>query len=397
MALPPAALLSATTQLAGTMTHALNNVLRANSAGDIGTSISSLISFMDPRWGSNLGLGLGGDDFGLMQSVALRMGLLSVMGDQGPESVALGLARQGGPFRDLLYDLAHAPEEDRDSGGLRVVVNLLRAELSAMVSIETLTRRRQDLADTLTRLDGGDIQERDLSLGRQREIFGPGVFQVRGAGDAPAAINDTLSRDGPTVTADIRSVIEAGIAPKLRQPPDHAGWVPTAQFLADYLRGGVYMDGRRLFGQLGGSGEDFVRLFPNRRAAALLSQIAHQEFLGIVPEAFLRLQPPAAATDGLGLLGVSATHPQMADMEGNKHFQELCIDTLREQGRYRISGLVVKQAGPYNPTGDPSLSAERMLYGLSVEVTLGSQPDDQPTVDRVTADFLLRGHEGEQP
>ena len=333
-----------------------------------------------------------------MQSVALRMGLLSVMGEQGPESVALGLARQGGPFRDLLYDLAHAPAEDENSGSLRVVVNLLRAELSAMVSIDTLTQLRPNLADTLTRLDGQDIQERDLSLARQRELFGPGVFQARGAGDAPATINDapgapgTLSRDWPAVTAHIRSVVEAGIAPKLRQPPDHAGWVPTDQFLTDYLRGGIYMDGCRLFGQLGGSGEDFVRLFPNRRAAALLSQIVHQQFLGIVPDAIVN-----CATDGVGLLAVSIGHPQMGNMAGSEHFQELCIDTLnREQGRYRISGLVIKQAGSYNPQGGPSLSAERMLHELSVEVTLGNQPDDQPTVDKITADFLLRGHEDEQ-
>ena len=58
MALPPAALLPATTQLAGTMTHTLKNVLRANNAGDIVTTLSSLNSVMGTLWASHQGQGL---------------------------------------------------------------------------------------------------------------------------------------------------------------------------------------------------------------------------------------------------------------------------------------------------------------------------------------------------
>jgi len=311
----------------------------------------------------------------------MRMGLRELMGQEGPDTFASGLARQGGPFRDMLYTLAKEPfVKGQDA------ISACMWFVSAMKDVFSPA--------TLARLDMGAIRERDLSIARQREILGD-EFVTRGAGVALPALkelNKTLPGDMP----GIRDYILSDAQEMLLNGPDRSRDISglSKQFMLDYMRSGVYVNGKH-HDLKNTSAQGFLNLFPgDPYAAEKLSNLAHQGLPALIMNGMAKPALQRQAGNQVFLANCIA-NPDLLRL-GTK-IGDLCINSLDPGlGVYRVSATI------YTPSSNPASSVERVMYEISVDVNLGApgaNPRPAPIVQNVQADFLVRGREevpGEQ-
>ena len=384
-------------QLSGDSMGMVREIFKADSGANVRQTLDDLNRLTGDAWGELRGQTrhlppeqqLDADDQGNLIHLALLMNLDEIMGAANPESLALGLARPGGPFRDALYDCR------RVSSQLIMAYRLQSALISRLP--ETGAKRLEQA------LNHGNIRERDLSLARQREIFGPGVFEVRGA-----SLTESVRQMGftealvPSLT-QARSAIEARMMTNagkdLREgiPEDKApGRLTTPEqlaaraahlstgFILDFPRGGVYVDGRYHHPASPPAGTntsmmDFIALFPNPRAAGFISNLLSQSLPGLTLDAQMFATTGAAQA----FFQVTQTDPVFTDGRV-KIIQDFRVDTLdAAAGRYRLSAQFHKIAA------EDEAEVDRFMSETTLEVTLS----DPPTVDSARIDFLLRGRE----
>jgi hypothetical protein len=327
----------------------------------------------------------GADFFTPAHLLAMRMGTLNIMGKDNPQGFAQALTRPG-PFRDALHSVGSEPTEGNDH--IQQALNWFNGGMTGILPDETLTEIRNP----------HKIHERDLSLPRQREIMGEGVYAARGAGIARpelAALNRNLSREMPAIREHIRASAEID----LRQGPkgERTALGLSHAFAIDYPRGGVFVDGRYYNPYdpqspasrrgTGTSEQDFINLFPDARTAGLLSNLAGQNLPGLFYDAM-----------GVGVApeiseAVSQNFIVSQEMQGGSRTQNVRIETLdADQGRYRLTGFLGASSS------NSESAVERFMYEVSVDVNLGAPGLDdasrpEPSVEDVRLDMLFRGRE----
>jgi hypothetical protein len=400
---PDAALLPAMAQMADNVAGIFGDILDAKDGNEVRQLLSGLGLAMNSATTFNPDFaGKGGEFFATAHHLSMRMGILELMGKDNPQAFAQALTRPG-PFRDALHSVATHTDEDNNRQILYEPLHWLQAGMTRILPDETLEGP----------LDPFETHERDLSLSRQREILGEGVYVARGA-EIPrpelAALNQRLGQDLPELTGlnqslsrempAIREHIRASAETDLRRGPKggRADSGLSGLFAGDYLRGGVFVDGRyynpydpqspasRL--GTGTSEQDFINLFPDARTAGLLSNLAAQNLPGYFQKAMLRAVSPETSER---VLQNTLLNP---DLVGSGNVQDnIRIETLNaDQGRYRLSGF-------YCASSSNSESAvERFMYEVSVDVNLGPPGLDdtsrpEPSVEDVRVEFLLRGRE----
>ena len=382
---PDAALVPVMTQMASTVASAFGAILEARN----GNEVRELLSYLSISMRSATTLNpdfadRGADFFTPAHLLAMRMGLVNLMGEDDPQVFARALIRPG-PFRDMLHGAVNHPDEMTNTF-IRNVLGWFNGGMTRVLPDEMLMQT----------LNSYEVRERDLSLPRQREILGEGVYVARGAEmavPALAGLNRSLARDMPAIREDIRAQAETD----LRQGPGNNARADSGlsqQFVVDYQRGGVFVHGRhynpRPAAQAGGTGtteQDFISLFPDARTAGLLSNLAAQNLPAMVFTALMRdhqlMIEHSVASQSLASAG---------DADGRRQ-QNMRIDTLdAEQGRYRVSALLSLASN------DPASGVERYLQEVSVDVNLGAPGLDEssrppPSVEAVHVDVLLRGRE----
>jgi hypothetical protein len=399
---PKPELAQAAAQLSGSSMYLTRDIVAAQSGAGAQEALGNLDELTDGVWAGLQALTgelpperqLGGDDREALLHLALLMNFDSMLGTAAPESLARGLGREGGPLRDALYDCRGA-----ESGSLADrQLTMVKSMQSALTS-----RLSEDGTQRLAAaLNPDNIRERDLSLSRQREIFGTEVLEVRGASlaesarrarfappaagvgqsmiqarpamDAHVATNALISlRDGPADDRDPKLTPEQ-LAARAAQPL-------STLFSKDFRRGGVYVDGRYHHPApppvgTQSSEADFIALFPNPRAARLISNLLAQNLPGMAMDA----QMNAPADVAQAFVSIYAD-PELA---GGRVIHDFRVDTLdAAAGRYRLSAQLQQIAAP------DTAGVDRFMSEVTLDVTLG----DPPTVDSAKLDFILHGQE----
>ncbi|MDR3038715.1 MAG: hypothetical protein LBV21_05465, partial [Candidatus Adiutrix sp.] len=386
----------AAAQLSGGSMYLVREIVTAGSGAGVREALGTLDELTRGVWAGLQALTgdlpleerLGADEQGDLIHLALLMNVDEMTG--APESLARGLARPGGSFRDALYDLREAELGSPAMSRLTMAHRLRTALTDRLPEAE---------AQRLTgALDLNNIRERDLSLARQREIFGPEVFEVRGAGlaasarrlglDLPAAeVGPSLLQARPAMEASAaaKAAVDLPEGPTEDRNPAGAAKLVSSQFSRDYPRDGVYVDGRYYHPAPPPAGAntseaDFVALFPNPRAARLISNLLTQSLPGLA----LNAQMFATAGPAQTFFQLTQTDPVFTDTRRVKIIQDFRVDTLdAAAGRYRLAAQFHKIVGE-NEAG-----VERFMSEITLEVTLGNPP----AVDGARIDFLLRGRE----
>jgi hypothetical protein len=401
MEVPPPELCQATAQLAVNTTHALELLAAARDAGEARQTMEDLDTAMElvaapalraANDGRPAIAHLGSQETIEMKSIALRMALHTLaeqMGGEeiGMERLARALGREGGAFRDMLYDIAHAPGTDNQARGI------LQGELEHGAPAEA------------ARFDPATVGERNLSLARQRQILGEGAFIARGAQVEQLNVNATLSRDMPAIREYVRTDAETTMRERLpadapTSDPNDPKWVIHDECLADLPRTGISINDHFLQptpGRTKAENEEaFVRQFPNRRTAAVLSTIANQTLPGFLCAAVINVtgQPHVVVPPRPGQRG-NPTGEGMVMAQAmlgdpvllGKAATDARIDSLGGD-RYRVSyrNTNIASDNDYESMN----GAERSMAEVSVEVDVSGNP---PTVSNARVDLLLRGHE----
>ncbi|MDR2503707.1 MAG: hypothetical protein LBD82_04910 [Deltaproteobacteria bacterium] len=349
--------------------------------------------------------------------IAARMGMAESLGTDPARarSIGMSLVRPHSPFLDALFTMRQQAASSPAAAGWGQTMRetLLPAMLSPLRSVLS--------EDRAARLDPANISERDLSPAAQRRRRGP-AFTLHGASLDVASpnINAALSHDLPALRENIRAIAQEWlndpIAPNRPNPPadlpNSPDWTTSTIFNNDYPRDAVRVNGLfhhpRAFGSpedtrgTGTSTEDFIGLFPDRRSAALLSNLVNQNFHGLPAFALQRAMDPSTATSP------ETRERLITSMFGNglpSYSTDRHIEVLdAAAGRYRVSGTVTR-AAPGNEQDDditqrrqmtaldsrgntfalPDL--ERITWEISLDVTLG----DPPTVTEAHLDILMHG------
>jgi hypothetical protein len=400
---PKPELAQAVAQLSGSSMYLAREIVAAKSSAGVREALGTLNELTSGVWAGLQALTsalpperrLGAEEHRDLVKLALLMNFDAMLGAAGPESLARGLTRPGGPLRDALYDCREAELGSPAFHQLQMAHNLRSALADRLPEAEA-----QSLTEAL---NPDNIRERDLSIARQRDLFGPEAFEVRGASlaanarqmgiDLPATVGASLIQAQPTMEAHVVAVTTVD----LREGPSddrEAGLTPalslSTQFSKDFRRGGVYVDGHYYSPTLPPPGTEpseeyfkpyedaFIALFPNPRAAKLISNLLAQNLPGFALEAQIHVTP--AVTQAFMAI---QTDPALADKARGSIIQDFRVDTLdATAGRYRISSQMQKIAAP-------DADVDRFMLEIALDVTLG----DPPTVDSAKIDFLLRGQE----
>jgi hypothetical protein len=400
LTLPPA-LAQAAGQLAGSGTHLLRALFSARSGAEARDALENLDALVQGVSRAVVidDAEVGEDELMTMQAISLLMSLEEMGLSEGDalDAAVNSLTRQGSPCRDALYDLLRIAGSDSPDDD----VALTAGKLAKACATRIAAGNSDAAQNVLQRLSPQSIRERDLSLARQRELFGPGGFEARGGSLSSSAeratgqrppedIGRALSRHMQSMEAQClkkaQDLLSFGtiVSGEQRSDPD----LPLdEQFSKDYARDGVFVDGRYYSPKTppqgtGTSEADFIALFPNpehaRQLSRLMNQTLHANMIITAfeaPELKLREGGP-----GLFMMA-SLDDPGLKD--GGKNVQSTRVETLAAAaGRYRILGefqtISRRDDGP-----------ERLLTGVVMEVALG----DQPRVESVRLDYLLRGRE----
>jgi hypothetical protein len=320
------------------------------------------------------GKGFNMDDFAPPLVLAMNLGLRELIGQETSDAFAQALTRQTGPFRDMLYDLAHDTMEKQQDA------------LHACLWLQSATEEIFS-PETAGRLDMGAIRERDLSIARQREILGD-EFVTRGAGVALPGLKE-LNKTLPGDMTGIRGYIFSNAQEMLLNGPsrgrDSSGL--SNLFIMDYMRSGVYVNGKHHNLENTGA-QGFINLFPEQYAAEKLSNLAHQALSALImggmtiPDLQKQAENPVFEANCIGNTDLMLLGTKINDLR---------IDSLdQDMGVYRLSAFIC------TPSSNPASSVERVMYEVSVDVNLGApgaNPRPATTVQNVQADFLVRGRE----
>jgi hypothetical protein len=397
MTVLPPDVCKATAELAGPIADSLGQVAAARNADEARSFLEGLGTRIDTALqtanAARLAAGkppLSETETAALRGTAIHMALNAMadagMGDnrKNMESLVVRLlAREGGPFRDLLYELAHAPETDAAASGLLDVCGQIREEIASQVPPKIAAR-----------LDSATIGERNLSLAHQRQIPGleEGTFVARGAQVDGVDFNATLRRDMPGIAENFRKQVEQDL--RMEPPPiGPSGFNRGATgvkdsngdlrplFFSDTNRCGISVDGHRLPpGSMTNEQIDreFSAHFPDRRTAALLSNIANQSLQGMLY---------TAMNEGISDVEASVAILMNPDIAQREQHLDYRVDSQGQDSegneRYRISAQTIDVA-KLNAG-----STERLMIDVSFDVTVG----DPPTVTNPRVDILLRGRE----
>ena len=301
-------------------------------------------------------------------------------------SMVGGMAGPGTPLRDALF-----------SGG-GVAGRFAREVLTPLLSepFSHTDNMRSLLADLPPESTSANAQRAALGLGR--DVYCDTERHYPGLNESIRAFLPALNEGiGRTVEEDINNYLNTltrendGPIQDVNAP----AWKLTGQFASgshDYYRGMIDMDGRFYTNRgaaAGGtetSAEEFIGLFPNRRAAALLSAVAHQGLPGTMLD--LGLASDNERIHDFTFISVGMTEPPLVGTRVH-------IETLdAEAGRYRI-GFISTKIRNEAVIADGAIEEHHMrsnTYTCSMEITLG----DKPRVSNVKTDILVLGTDSAQ-
>ncbi|MDR1110995.1 MAG: hypothetical protein LBP92_09960 [Deltaproteobacteria bacterium] len=375
---PDQELLPAMGVMAGNVTNIFEAILEAKTGNEVRDLLSdlytSMSSFMfDPDYA-----GKGADFFAPAHLLAMRLGMMELMDGDNPEGFAMALSRPG-PFRDMLHSVADGTNEG--NGIIQQALNWFNGGMAQVISYETLT----------VTLNPHEVRERDLSLSGWRGSLGEGVFVARLDNSMPklAGLNQGIQHDMPAMKEHIRATAETDLREVLDEKEFTESGL-TIQFVKDYVRQGIFVDGRyhdpsptTSHRGTGTSEDEFIALFPNPQAAKQLSKLATQALPGIAMQA---MQLKCSKETSEGIVENCLANPDL--LKPANKITNLSIETLdANQGRYRLSAhYSVSSSNPKSPI-------EAFIFEVSVDVNLGDPPLPLPTVDDAHLDMIISGRD----
>ena len=331
-----------------------------------------------------------------LREAAVSSAPAALPGMSNPDNALLamlyGVSRQdcASPFKDLIHSMNSSPAPAWAGFVRETLLPLLRGAMSeALLSRpgeEQRAERAAIIARNVTEALSDSPSVTRLSLGAQRQALNlyQGVFCLRA--DAPVGVNEAVGAFIPTLKEIIRSECQSYIREQTPQgasanAPNSPAWTLFDTFNADVPRNSIYMDGRACGSNTGTTPEDMVGLFPNRRAAALISIMANQTLGAII------MSPIYQAGNKNPLLSYfgDKTFANAEIIGRQTHRTE--IQTMDAgAGKYRIV-TYLRQGGA--PSSAESSPGGAFSYEMSMDVTLS----DPPTVSNVNFDMLALGPE----
>ncbi|MCL2000617.1 MAG: hypothetical protein FWG74_04210, partial [Planctomycetes bacterium] len=239
------------------------------------------------------------------------------------------------------------------------------------------------------------VRERYCPLTREKKLAGKGPV-TRGAQIAAPGLevlNRSLPQDMPKIRNYVQAQAQMALNAAVSNAPEPAAL--SDQFIKDYNRNGVYLDGKFCRPESGVSPGAFTPLFRDPYDARMLSQLATQNLDGIFYNAMytdspemrvLELNSQKRNPDFMAqtIMNTALLNPQNA-------MTARSIEVLdAQEGRYRISTYHAKVSD------DDESAVERLLYEMSLDVCLGppnGNPRPPPVVENVRVDYMLRGRE----